>query len=136
MAEYATLNFVSAIFFWNQERGLLEAKFDKDNEENMLWEECMEFQEAKDPEEMIDALADIIVVAIGTMFKLGYKPNDVMYETLKEITSRTGSINPETGKWEKDPNAKTYKANYAKCKQGYREPQAEDKGPKILKAEA
>ena len=56
---------------------------------------------------MVDALC---------YFKLGYNPDQVMNETLKEIESRKGEINKETGKFEKFKGIKTYKAEYDKCK--------------------
>jgi len=52
--------------------------------------------------------------------QLGYRFESCMAETLKEIDSRVGSVNPETGKWEKDRSpkaqAKWYKADYSRCK--------------------
>jgi hypothetical protein len=44
-----------------------------------------------------------------------------MKEVVKEISSRRGSINPETKKWEKDknqPKEELYKADFSKCKIG------------------
>ena len=50
---------------------------------------------------------------------LGYEPTCAFNETLLEIHSRVGSVNPETGKWEKDKSpeaqAKWYKANFDLC---------------------
>ena len=52
--------------------------------------------------------------------ELGYDFDKCMNETLKEISSRTGSINEETGKWEKftteEAKASWYKADYSTCK--------------------
>lgn len=51
---------------------------------------------------------------------LGYDFDKCMEETLKEIESRTGAINPKTGKWEKfktdEAKEKWYKADFKKCK--------------------
>ena len=70
-------------------------------------------------EECLDALCDIIVVATGAIYKLGYDADKAMDETLKEINSRTGMINQSTGKWEKythkEAMDKHYKARYNKC---------------------
>ena len=55
--------------------------------------------------------------ATGDMLKLGYDPESCMKETVKEISSRTGSI--IDGKFQKDknqPKDTLYKANYSKCK--------------------
>lgn len=63
-------------------------------------------------EQMVDALGDIIVFATGFMAKLGYDPNHVMDEVLKEIESRTGQI--IDGKFVKDQNVVGYKAQFNK----------------------
>ena len=51
---------------------------------------------------------------------MGYDYFKCMEETLKEIESRKGAFNPESGKWEKfkDDESKKlwYKANYESCK--------------------
>lgn len=79
--------------------------FRAESEYDMLAEELQEFKaacEADDEYEMIDALCDLIVVATGAIYKLGYDPNDALIETVLEVTSRQGEYNPDTGKWEKD----------------------------------
>jgi len=87
-------------------------------EHGMLLEELQEFFEAyanDDQYEMLDALCDIIVVATGAIYKMGYEPELALQETVKEITSRQGAFNEETGKWQKDRNqdpSTLYKANY------------------------
>ena len=69
-------------------------------------------------EEEVDSYADIIVLSIGAILKLGYDPVCVLEECLKEIESRTGKI--VNGKFQKDTSpearAKWYKADYKKCK--------------------
>jgi hypothetical protein len=66
----------------------------------------------------VDAYGDNIVFSVGAILKLGYEPEDVMREVLKEINSRTGSI--VNGKFEKDlsdeAKAKWYKADFSTCK--------------------
>jgi len=99
---------------FNKERGLLK-EFNMDNEVAMLKEELQEFIEATSEKEMIDALCDIIVVATGGILKLGYDPEKAMKETTMEILSRKGKIN-ESGKFIKDKNVETYKADYKKAK--------------------
>lgn len=87
-------------------------------EYSMLYEELQEFLAAYsqgNKYEMVDALCDIIVVATGSLYKLGYDPREALTETVLEITSRQGSFDETTGKWMKDPNqdpATLYKANY------------------------
>ena len=105
------------IIEWNKERNL--TGFNEYTERNLLLEEYDEFEDAcynGNIDEMVDALCDIIVVATGSLFKLGYNPDQVMNETLKEIESRKGEINKETGKFEKFKDIETYKAEYDKCK--------------------
>ena len=91
-------------------------------EHGMLLEELQEFFEAyanDDQYEMLDALCDIIVVATGAIYKMGYEPELALQETVKEITSRQGAFNEETGKWQKDPNqdpSTLYKAYYSNAK--------------------
>ncbi len=46
--------------------------------------------------------------------KLGYEPELVLKEVAKEIHSRTGTI--VDGKWMKNKNVETYKANFKVCK--------------------
>lgn len=52
--------------------------------------------------------------------KIGYEPKCCFNECLLEIESRVGSINIETGKFEKDKSkeaqSKWYKANYELCR--------------------
>lgn len=64
-------------------------------------------------EEIVDAFADIIVFSTGAIIKNGYNPEKVMDEVLKEIESRSGKI--IDGKFVKDLNVKTYKANFSEC---------------------
>jgi len=47
---------------------------------------------------------------------LGYNFDKCMVETLKEIESRTGQWSEEEHKFIKDEYARTYKADYGKCK--------------------
>lgn len=68
-------------------------------------------------EDTVDAHCDKIVFNTGAILKLGFDPVCALQETLKEISSRTGSI--VNGKFQKDKSpeavAKWYKANYKKC---------------------
>jgi predicted HAD superfamily Cof-like phosphohydrolase len=105
---------------FNIERGLLDGDnpFNGKLEHNMLKEELDEFEEALlnyDVTEAVDALCDIIVVATGSLLKLGFSPRLVLDETLKEIEDRTGAINTTTGKWQKVLRGDEYKANYGVC---------------------
>ena len=107
---------LQGIVAFNDSRNL--TNFDPINEYRMIEEELQEFIFAADNNneyETVDALCDIIVVAAGGLHKLGYSPEDALAETVKEISSRKGAINPATGKWEKDVNqdpTTLYKAVY------------------------
>jgi hypothetical protein len=112
------MNAIQNIVEWNKSRNLLN--YNPTSEYNTLASELNEYVTSlingADP---VDDLADIIVVAIGTLFKLGYDPEKVLLEVHKEISSRKGAINPNTGKWEKDPNQdlrNRYTANYTTCR--------------------
>ena len=94
---------IDGIIQFNDERHLYN--FDPAAEYGMLLEELQEFYIAysqSNEDEMVDALCDIIVVATGAINKLGYDPTKALNETVEEISSRQGSFNESTGKWEKD----------------------------------
>ena len=113
---------IRGIYKWNEERGLLDQKPSKGTAVTMLHEEIRELNFAENIEEEIDALCDIIVIATGEIMKRRYRVNDCMREVVKEISSRKGAINPDTGKWMKDPNqpkSTLYKADFSKCHMDY-----------------
>ena len=118
-AYYATYPFES-IVKWNKSRNLIA--YDATNEDNMIAEELEELSQARsnhNRNEMVDAYCDIIVLATGAIHKLGFDPNNAMAETLLEINSRKGSVDPLTGKWQKDKSqdpSTLYKANYDNAK--------------------
>jgi len=128
---------------WNQTRKLLDKDFNIDNELAMIQEEILESctdmksEEARqvaqmiikkevtrfkvddlDPEQVVDAFADIIVFASGAIYKLGYDTEKVMEEVLKEISSRVGVI--KEGKFVKDTSdlakKRWHTADFKKCK--------------------
>ena len=85
---------------FNTDRNL--TNFDWGTESANILEEFHEFLKAsvEDNENgQVDALADIIVFSVGALHKMGYNPESVMQETLKEILSRKGELNESTGKW-------------------------------------
>jgi predicted HAD superfamily Cof-like phosphohydrolase len=111
---------IRSIVEWNQSRNLVT--YDSTTEDRLLAEEMQELSEARAADDIhgiIDAYADMIVVITGSIHKLGYYPNEVLAETLLEISSRKGAIDPITGKWQKDANqdpTTLYKADYSDCK--------------------
>lgn len=110
------MNPIEGIIKFNVDRKL--NKFEASTEYRLLEEELFEFLHAtatQNKAEMADALCDLVVVSVGTLHKLGYDPEKALVETVKEILSRQGTINSETGKWEKDRNQDPetlYKADY------------------------
>lgn len=130
------MNMFEKIVQWNTERGLIERGFNHTKEASFIIEELLESTGNYDSisarekaekianeitagskgnnEEVIDALADIIVFATGGIAKLGYNPSAVMDEVFQEINSRTGTL--VDGKFVKDLNAKKYKADFTNCK--------------------
>ena len=112
---------------WNAERQLIKTPNDVDlcKEISFIAEECLEMisdiksEDARQMAESIarnsilshsddivnapravDALCDIIVFCTGAIRKLGYDPDIAMSEVLKEIESRTGTV--QNGKFTKD----------------------------------
>lgn len=65
-------------------------------------------------------LRQIIGMCFTMIEDMGYNFKQCMDETLKEIESRKGAYNPESGKWEKFKDEESiklwYKADYSKCK--------------------
>ena len=109
-------NIFEQIIKWNKERKI-PCNFGIKAEYSKLEEELIELKTADgDSDLQVDALCDLIVVATGGIWKLGYDPTLALEETLKEISSRSGSFNVETGKWEKVLTGEEYQANYEVCK--------------------
>lgn len=130
------MNMFEKIIIWNKERGLIKRGFNHQKEVSFIIEELLESTGNYDsisarekaetlaseitkntqaqPEQIIDALFDIIVFATGAMAKLGYDPTKVTEEGFKEINSRTGKL--VDGKFIKDVDAEMYTANFSNCK--------------------
>ncbi len=105
------------IIQWNKDRNIPKV-FDSGSEINMMDEELWEeLYEADNDAERVDALCDLIVIATGALWKLGYDPDKAMAETLKEIESRGGAFDTTTGKWMKEITGKEYQADYDSCKE-------------------
>lgn len=86
----------------------------------MLLEEVAELLQSKCRQEQIDALCDVVVLAVGAMYKLGFDADIAMAETIKEIDDRSGAFDDKVGKWLKGtPNPDRYKADYYKAEMLY-----------------
>ncbi len=121
---------------WNNVRGLIGIVFDHKKETSFIIEELLEstgkydsvtarekallyateIVEGSKPEaeQIVDAMADIIFFATGTIAKLGFDPTKVMDEVYKEINSRTGTL--VNGKFIRDNDAIMYKADLNSCR--------------------
>ena len=130
------MSIFKSIINYNTVRGLLDRGFNHQKELSFIIEELLEStgnytsEAAQDkskemsedmlkesnptPETIVDAWGDIIVYAVGGITKLGYDPEKVLAEINKEISSRTGKI--IDGKFVKDLDAVTYKADFGDCK--------------------
>ena len=108
-------NPLKGIVKFNQNRNL--STFNAEKERHSIDLELIEFDDAVNEYEQVDALADVIVFSVGAIYKMGYDPEAVLRETAREINSREGEIDPVTGKWEKnrlqDPST-LYKAVYTR----------------------
>ena len=95
---------ISKVCVWNYTRG--NVGYDNELEYNMLLEELDEYAEAivnKDVVEEADALADIIFVAIGSLYKITNNANAV-----KEILDIVCDANEQKGH-KKDKDGKIIK---------------------------
>lgn len=105
---------------WSDERLITQNPPDRNGFVSMIVEELGEFLEAKEDDGRIDAMADIVVFALGEMAEYGYNGDKVMDEVIKEISSRTGAYDPATKKWQKDRSpeaqARWYTADFSNCK--------------------
>jgi len=128
-----TPNPIQDIVELNEKRyGLI---FNSEKAIEKLEEELQEFKDAvkdNNEHEMLDALTDIRVIAIGEIRKMGYDPECTLNETVKEISSRKQDpaqkhrwerlFKKQPGeKWLKDKNQSPdtlYKADFNKCKIG------------------
>lgn len=69
--------------------------------------------------EMCKGNKKLIIRKLLSLIQFEFKDYDLyscLNETLKEIESRQGKYDSVAKKWIKDSNAKTYKADYSKCK--------------------
>ena len=109
------MNPFTEILDFNLKRRLIENGFDKVKEASFITEELTELLRANTDEEEIDALADIIVFAVGAMYKKGYDAIKCMNEVCKHINSETGGYYDESIK-KYIKGERTYTPDFASCK--------------------
>jgi hypothetical protein len=80
------------------------------------------FIEARDNNEKLEIIRDLVVYCYYKVTWLGYYPDCCMSEVMKEINSRTGAFDEKQGKWMKfktpEAMAKWYSADFSRCKLG------------------
>ena len=106
---------IDKIVKWNIDRGIPQ-EFDKAKEAGHIAEELSELLRSNTGSDDIDALCDIVVFAIGAMWKKGFNPEMCMQETIKEINDRGGYYDRKIGKWLKVEKPDRYKADYQRCR--------------------
>lgn len=83
-------------------------------------ENRIKLEQEKRKQAQIRNLCRIITRCIDSIDALGFDPDKAMEETIKQITSRSGKMDYNIGKWVKDksPEAKAreYQADYKSCK--------------------
>jgi hypothetical protein len=104
-------NLIERVVKWNEDR-LIPQKFDKVKEAGHIAEELSELLRANTASEELDALCDIVVFAIGAIWKKKFDVHGVFDETLKEIEDRGGYFDVKAGKWMKVEKPDRYKADY------------------------
>lgn len=109
-------------YFRNVIEELLEPIYDK-KQIDFLKEEIIDryfIDVPLDEAKVVDTINDISVFSINENELMGYDFEKTMSETIKEIESRKGEINPETKKFEKFKDeyhqSLWYKADYSRCK--------------------
>lgn len=109
------MNIFEQLETWRDSRGILNCPYDHKTLLGFILEEMMEGIRDSSEHQSVDWRCDTIVFLINSLAQSGYNPELAMLETLKEISSRQGSIDPTTGKWEKDRSqdpSTLYTANY------------------------
>jgi hypothetical protein len=69
------MSFIRRITAWNKAR--YEQKYDHDLSSELLQEELIEFFEAKNDVDKLDALVDMIYIAVGAMWKMGLSASQI-----------------------------------------------------------
>jgi len=108
---------IERIVDWNVARNLHIGEINWDKEWSFITEELCEGLRANDTDEKLDAMADIVVFALGAMYKAGYNPDIIMDEVLKHIESRRGYFDEEQQKFIKTtPKDEMYQTNFERAK--------------------
>lgn len=110
------MNIFQSLAQWREERGLQNQI---GNVAGNICEELTEYLRATTVEDEIDALCDMVVLAINAIEAKGYDAEICMEETLKETHSRKGDFNHELNKRQKfktpEAMALWYSADFSKA---------------------
>jgi predicted HAD superfamily Cof-like phosphohydrolase len=99
---------------FNDARRLIEKGYNESKESSFILEELTEVLRANDREEKVDGYADIIVFAVGAIYKLGYDAEIVMSEVCNHINSEVGGhFDEEQGKYIK--GKRMYDTDFSKA---------------------
>jgi len=79
--------FIRDVILWNLDR--YNQEHEHDLTASLLYEECHEFDASRNNVERLDALADIVYVAIGAMWKMGLHAEAI--EEALDIVARSNS---------------------------------------------
>ena len=71
------LDFIQRITKWNEDRGNQRGHIEYMLEHKMIEEEVDEFFDAEKDVDRLDALCDVVFVAVGSMHKLGLTPQQI-----------------------------------------------------------
>lgn len=103
---------IERIIQFNEKRKLLKP-VNWSKEFSFIAEELSEGLRANTDIDRVDALADMIVFAVGAMKKAGYDPTIIMEEVLKHIESDTGYYDEAQQKWIK--TERSYQTDFTKA---------------------
>jgi len=104
---------IDRVIEFNNKRNLIKP-VNWSKEFSFIAEELSEGLRANADIDRVDAMADIIVFAIGAIKKAGYDPTIIMEEVLMHIESDTGYYDEAQQKWIK--TERSYTPNFGNAK--------------------
>ena len=99
------MDILQLVFQWNAERN--NTTYDRTLEVKMLIEELQEYVEAETDVEELDAIADLLIVAAGTLFKFSEKHGIEPLEALRIVCNANDAKGTD-----KDSHGKIRKPNW------------------------
>lgn len=109
------MNVFDEVLRFNLVRRLIEKGYNESKEVSFILEELTEGLRANNQDGKVDAYCDVIVFAIGAIYKLGYDAELSMQEVCKHINSEVGGgYDAEQGKYLK--GQRHYFPDFSKAK--------------------